>query len=387
MDKLKLLIISGSFKGMKCGVGNYVYSLAKTLVATGAFDLSILTSDEARPLKDAGFRLFSCIGRWGFFSYKKIIKAIGDTSPDIIHIHYPTIKYNRLYNIGIVLLPFAIKLFFKKIRLVVSIHDFSIGHILNRIKQFPLLYFSDVIVVSNESDRKGMFEMYPNFRGKMKKIYIGSNIEFKRLDNHQKDSMRRELSPNGERLIGYFGFLTKGRNMGLLLYSFNKLVSDDWSLPSKLIIVGSPQNRRDIHYVQDLKRLADKLGIEGKVIWAEGISDEEVSKYLQCMDLCVLPFSRGADLRRTTLVSCIIHEIPVISTVNNKFIMDEELGSMGVAKLIDYNKNDLAYAIGNLLKDAKARELMVHNQREIKNRFSWRDIANAHLNMYRGLIH
>lgn len=386
MDKAKVLIISGSFYGMECGVGEYLFRLSIAIARNGPVELFILTSKEAVPLKDMGFHLLPLINRWGFLSYKKIKEAIGRVGPCIVHIQYPTIRYNKPYSIAIVFLPLMIKLFFPKIRVVTSIHDFSIGHIFSRIKQLPILALSDIILISNERDRDGMLKLFSHLRDKIKKVRIGSNIAFKEIEEREKTAIKKALSPSGERSIAYFGFLTKGRRIDLLMASFKKLTLDRCGLRCRLVIIGKPQTRKDLSLISSLKGLAKRLKIDHQVLWIEEASDEEVSKYLQCMDLCVLPFERGADLRRTTLISCVTHGLPIITTINKRYLADIELSQMGIVKLIDLNKDDLAHAIEDLLKDTKARESMIYCMQQVKDRFSWDDIAKEHLHVYEALI-
>lgn len=380
---MKVLIISGSFYGMRCGVGAYTHLLARSLGDIGSMDIFVLTSKEASTVNDSKFQLFSTIDGWGFSSYRKILNLIKRSQPQIVHIQYPTIKYNKPYSLAIGFLPAAIRLFFPKIQIIVSIHDFSIGSTLSRIKQLPLLAVSDRVIISNERDRNGMLELFPYLRHKIRKIYIGSNIEFKKLDETTKLELKKRLCPHGERLLVYFGFLTKGKRIGLLLNAFKKFKKN---IPCRLLILGRPQIQKDSNLVNNLKTLAKRLGIEGNITWAEGAGDEEVSRYLQCADMCVLPFERGADLRRTTLVTCIVHELPIVTIVNRKYLMDKELEVMDVARLVDMDKDDLAYIIEALLKDAKTRESMVRSMRQVKKRFSWEVIANDHLLVYEELI-
>lgn len=384
MKRLKVLLISGSFYGMSCGIGDYNYYLAKSLARTNSADIYVLTSDDAAIVQDASFNLLPVITNWGFSGYEKILKLIEKIQPDLIHIQYPTIKYNKPYNIAILLLPAVIKILFPKVRIITTIHDFSIGHILNRIKQFPLLALSDAIIISNERDRDGMLQLYPYFQPKIKKIYIGSNIEFKRIDESKRLEIKKTFCPRGERSIVYFGFFTRGKRLDLLLESFGRLCKK--RLPYRLLMLGRPQTEKDLIYLGALKDKAAKFGISDKVSWIEGPSDDEVSVYLQCADLCVLPFERGADLRRSTLVCCIVHEILVISTINSKYMIDTELDEMGVSRLFDPEKDDLASTIENLLKDKEARERMSSSMRQVKDRFSWYNIANSHLRIYEELV-
>jgi glycosyltransferase involved in cell wall biosynthesis len=71
-------------------------------------------------------------------------------------------------------------------------------------------------------------------------------------------------------------------------------------------------------YVDDLRSLARRLGIDGSVVWTGDYSwdSDEASVYLRGVDTCVLPFDKGIKLNNSSFSSAAAHGLPVITTAD-----------------------------------------------------------------------
>ncbi len=93
---MRVLLITGSFRPMRCGVGDYTCNLAEALAVDPKNHVGVLTgiSGEAKG-KSAGIEIFPVIKNWSLSEAVKVIKIILYWSPDIVHVQYPTQGYGN----------------------------------------------------------------------------------------------------------------------------------------------------------------------------------------------------------------------------------------------------------------------------------------------------
>jgi glycosyltransferase involved in cell wall biosynthesis len=93
---MRVLIVTGSFPPMLCGVGDYSESLAQELVKNHDINVAILTSLVAkRRIIKNNINIFEVMKKWEIINVFTAIKAIKSWNPDIVHIQYPTQGYGR----------------------------------------------------------------------------------------------------------------------------------------------------------------------------------------------------------------------------------------------------------------------------------------------------
>jgi glycosyltransferase involved in cell wall biosynthesis len=105
-------------------------------------------------------------------------------------------------------------------------------------------------------------------------------------------------------------------------------------------------------YLHDLKEMAIKLNILGKVIFTGGVSDENLLKYYNLADIFAFPTLRmeGLPLVLPEAMAC---EKPVIAS---------RIG--GITTVIDNNKDGILIETGNL-KELKGKVLEVLGNEEL----------------------
>src|SRR5437870_7163602 len=92
---MKILLITGSFPPMMCGVGNYTASLAEALGKLRDTKVAVLTDTKARMDSShlINFELFPVAHEWKFSDLPQIFKVVQHWAPDVVHIQYPTQGY------------------------------------------------------------------------------------------------------------------------------------------------------------------------------------------------------------------------------------------------------------------------------------------------------
>lgn len=92
---MKVLIITGAYPPIKCGVGDYTFHLANALAKIPSVEVGVITTSTAEEFSVASLvKVLRVIPDWRLRHYPKIKRVISEFHPDIVHIQYPTQGYN-----------------------------------------------------------------------------------------------------------------------------------------------------------------------------------------------------------------------------------------------------------------------------------------------------
>ena len=123
---VKVLIITGSYPPMRCGVGDYSHNLANALATVPGVSVGVLTSsDSVKEGRGDVVEIFPILKGWHLTEALVAVKLIRRWSPDIVHIQYPTQGYGNGF------LPYILPIisFFMRKKVVQTWHE--IYHRLN----------------------------------------------------------------------------------------------------------------------------------------------------------------------------------------------------------------------------------------------------------------
>ena len=113
----------------------------------------------------------------------------------------------------------------------------------------------------------------------------------------------RQLSPVGDgRTILFVGRFRYYKGLNYLLDALARLQD------ARLVLVGSGPEGAALH------AQAQALGIDGRITWAEHVSDEQLPGYYAAADLFVLPASERSEAFGLVLVEALASGLPCIST-------------------------------------------------------------------------
>ena len=88
---MRIILISGSFPPMKCGVGDYTAQLAQALAGSPDTAVAVLADVAASKTQVAAPRLqvFPIAHGWTFSDLPEILRSVRRWRPDVIHVQYP----------------------------------------------------------------------------------------------------------------------------------------------------------------------------------------------------------------------------------------------------------------------------------------------------------
>lgn len=361
---MRVLLVTGSFPPMKCGVGDYTQKLAESLARQKDIQIGVLTSSACtREYLTDEFETFNVIKEWSFIELLKIIKIIRRWSPDIVHIQYPTQGY------GDGLLPFLLPLisFFFKKKVVQTWHEgFS------RRNALELLLMSSV--------PSGLIFVRPRYVENLhrqlcwalwnkKKRYIpnASAIPRMQIDEKAKAAIKKKYLRKQKRLIVFFGFVYPHKGVELLFDIADPLID-------QIVIAGEVD--KSSNYFLEIEKIASTKAWSDKVTITGFLSAIDIAKLLAVADAVILPFRNGGGEWNTSIHGAVLNGALVITTSLTQNGYDKKR-NLYFAKVDDIQEMRLA------LDDYAGLKRNYHIDIDIDE---WTNIANLHHSFYKDLL-
>jgi glycosyltransferase involved in cell wall biosynthesis len=278
---MRILLVSGSFPPMRCGVGDYTSMLADALGRRAGVDVAVLTSKGASPPRpDAPYQFLDVEEGWRFSDIPDTVRVVRGWSPDVVHFQYPAKGYGPL--------QWVLPSLFRGMGYPVCVTRLS-GAL-----NLPNIVAARGIAVTRE-DYSSLIP--PSYAWAMRRKYvkhipIGASFPTCVIGEAERESVRNRFAPHPFSLVSYFGFVSP-----------NKGVDD-------MFRIADPE----FHHIVLLCELdsADPLqaGIlalattppwKGRVSVTGFLPADEVARILACSDSVLLPFRNGSSLGNSTL--------------------------------------------------------------------------------------
>ncbi|HET9015365.1 MAG TPA: glycosyltransferase [Thermomicrobiaceae bacterium] len=375
----RVLLVSGEYPPMHGGIGDYAERLVTALRDVG-WDAAILTSRTAGNNPDP--RVLPWIGRWDWSAVNEVARAALETDADVVHVQYQTGAFGM--HPAINLLPQLLRRAGRRVPVVTTFHDLLPPYLFpkagpaRRWVNRALALGSRALVVTNELDRQALARS-PRLARRTVLIPIGSNLPS--ITDADLATGRAALSiADGERAIGFFGFLTEDKGVDLLIEALEQLPGHR----PRLVVVGGTLGETDIANGAYHHRMRQRLETSSVPVTATGyLPPDAASAALAVLDLIVLPFRHGASLRSGTLIAAVRSGAPVLTT-------DPSPGD-SLAPLVAGDSlwlvppgdaASLARGIDLLLSDPALRDRLRGAARAATEAFSWDAIAARHADLY-----
>ena len=241
----------------------------------------------------------------------------------------------------------------------------SISHIalLNTMKSSKV---ADRVVVNSEYMRTNVVTWYGINRDKI--VVIPNGVDLRRFSGRDD-----KLVLDGDPTILYLGDLSRIKGVDVLIQAIAKLRS---ILPNmKLHLVGSG-------YMNDFQLLAKKKGIEGYVVFHGWAADSMVPRYYKSADICVFP-SRYEPFG-IVILEAMASGIPIIAS-----------NTGGIREIISNGKDGILFKPGDadalskailaLYQDLDLRKKISQAALKTVTEYSWENIAERYVSLYRYL--
>ncbi len=375
---------------MKCGVGDYTELLVRYLATMDA-TVFLITSRDGTGLNTTDANnlfMHNIINDWGFRDLRLLIQTVLSLRPDIIHIQYPTLAYSG-YKCMINIFPLFFRLFNRKIPILVTLHEFSNTSFLRKLTLIPFFLICEKIIVTTEYEKRSLLKTRLVSAERIQTIPLGSSIETVEADQSAKDTLRETLKIRKDSfIIGYFGYIYSAKNLELLFYAFKDALL---KVPGKihLLMIADQAPPPGLLSASDaIKKILSIIRyekIEDDVTWTGYLPKRDVSLALGICDICVLPYSDGVSLRRTSFLTALAHGLPVVT--NRGLGIDSALKHMQNVYLVPtHDSHGISDAILELYSSKNLRDRIGENARQFSKEFDWENIASRTWACYSELI-
>lgn len=360
---MKVLLVTGSFPSMKCGVGDYSSYLANALAQYSRNQVAVLTSNNREVvISSESYKVFAAIRSWKLIEVVAVIRVIREWSPDVIHIQYPT----RGYGSGLLPLILPIVAFIMRATVVQTWHEGA------RLCHAPELLMKSIvpggIIVVRPQYREKLPRVLRWMLGGKKLAFISSAsaIPKAELDDSQRIILKNKYLKHQSRLIVFFGFLYPNKGIEQLFEIANPDID-------QIVIAGDIDSSNG--YQQTILRLSESGLWLGKVTFTGFLPANEIAELLSVADAVILPFRNGGGEWNTSIHGAVRNGALVITT---------SLTQSGYDR-----KRNVYYAnVNNVQQIRLALSVYGGRRREYDaevDRDEWQRIADEHCLFYESL--
>lgn len=363
---MKVIIISGSFPPMKCGVGDYVFNLVQRLSSFDAVEVLVITSlvSDLKFVNDK-FTILPIVKKWDIFEMFKLSKKISCIRADIVHIQYPTLGYKKSKSVQF--LPLIIKLFDKKAKLVQTWHDPFNNYWKGKMRFLPNLLALDGLVVVEPGwvDRLPWLYRKILYKTRRRFIPVASTVPSVKVDDVERMNIRSMFNcREDEKLLSYFGFVSPRKNIELVLTLLE-------SINSKLILICdlNPSNQ----YHKQILELINQKNLNDRVFVTGFLPAVLSARYMAASDAVILPFKEGVSQRHTSFLAAVAQGVLVVTTSDKKRGYFE-------------NENVFYAPIDDLQAMIDGIKLYAGRKIRVKETSNYLEIAKQHIEFYKELL-
>ncbi len=349
-----------------CGLGDYTRYLRAALDTDGHETL-VITSMRSRATESATFRLAD---RWGLADLTRVVRVIRAQRPDAILLQYTPEHYG--YGLAFKLLPLHLRWMRPAPVVVTTFHTLVGGRWISKVSAVLLAAGSHGVISTNAELTDLFRRRLPWWQEKLREIHIGANIPAPRMNRAvARRELRRRLGLGPEVvLLGTFGFPAPGKGLDTLIQALQSLND---SSEVHLVCVGETRVE-DRSYRAGLVALSQRLGLEKRLHWMGGLSEQDVADTLLGTDAYVVPYDEGASLRRGTLAAGFRVGVPIVTTTP-RYPDPSLLPGETILAVHPGSPAALANGIRDLLDDSELQERLRQGAIGVGARFDWSAIA------------
>jgi glycosyltransferase involved in cell wall biosynthesis len=375
---MKVLVISGSYHPIKCGVGDYTKILCEKLAEK--IDVSVLTSNKASAENNSNVTILNKIESWkGIKLLHIILREIKRSGYDLVHFQFPTTEYIKNSIAFYIVLPIILRI--KRIKVVYTLHEYGDNSWISKLLRKPAIMFSNRVIIVDDKFKSELFKNNKCIsKKKVSIIHIGANVPKSTSSSEDIVNLRQHILTKVDsrcnKIIAYFGFINEGKCVDILLEAMACL-KHKGLLTSMLLIVGEFNGEKcSAQFYEKLVSIIKQNNLE-KFIYVTGyVADKDVGNYLIASDIACLLFKRGVSIRNGSVLAAQQEGIPIITS---KPTYDFDMFKSKQFILVDNNVEQVENAILDFQSSTQNRE-------KFNTIDMWEEAVEKHIELYHDLI-
>lgn len=180
--------------------------------------------------------------------------------------------------------------------------------------------------------------------------------------------------------ILHVGTLEKRKNLTTLIQAF-KIVRENGFPNLKLVLVGKASNKITLDHSSAIKEAILLQQLTNEVIFTDYLGDAEVQQLYQKAKLYVFPsINEGFGI---PVLEAFKYQVPVV-IANNTCL--PEVAGQGAKSFNPFSVNEMANAIGSVLKDEALRQSYIEKGNAQLQIFSWDKTAGALMQLFKKAV-
>ena len=357
-ERLRLLLVSGSYPPMQCGVGSYTARLLAALAERDDMDITFLGDVRAADAKlPPGVNGCFGISRWSLRELPVTRRLIA--SADVVHIQFPTQGY------GYGALPFVLPIFCKLLRIpcVKTLHEPRLGPL------DLLLSLGQATCITPRPDIRGQMDFLRRHsvgRANFHVIRNASMLPVVALSLADKERLRVRYAPSGSILMLFFGFPSPAKGCETLL---DIAMAD----PKIHVVLAGAINKGNPYHRQLLEKIR-VAGLQQRVHTPGFLDDHALSQLIATADAVALPFTRGSGDWNTSLNAARTQGTFVVTTSLNRTGYSKEENTFYAFP------GDIRAMLEGIVTYAGTKTVARETDAE------WEHIASRHAEIYRSVL-
>lgn len=376
----ELALLTAEYAPVQGGIGDYTRLLASALRAEH-IPAQVWTGHQGAG--DGVPRVVLELPVWNWQVWGRMLAAVHERKPAIVHIQYQTGAYGM--HPAINLLPAVLRRLPEPPAIVVTAHDLLPPYLFPKAGPVRhavtgrLLKDADAVVTTNDDDYAKLSAGQFGRIRRLVQIPIGTNIQPVAVP--ERGILRARLGlPEGP-IVAFFGLISQSKGLETLLDAAIRL--PDVHL---LIIGGDSPAAFDRDYAGHIRQRLREPALAGRVTATGHLGDSDASAYLSVADVIALPFADGASYRRGSVLAALAHGTPLVTT-HPSSPMSPPLRDGYEALLVPPGDAPaLASALSRALHTAPLRATLRRESLALAAQFGWPAIARQHIDLYRELL-
>lgn len=364
----KILYITGSFPRLGDGIGDAAGKLYDAIEDKNNIELVTSNSDEiAKYVKEKQYSQVQLVNDWKYRTISNLIKRIIKENIDKVLIEYAGNGYKK--DLAISFLPLRIRihnLFSKeKVQCHLRLHEFSMCRPARKIFTYPLVWFCHHMDTPSYVEYKILSKKYGD---KVTKSGIGSNLNWREHDKESDKNSKNKI------VLAFFGGIYPGKGIEKLLELWGKLEKENPGIYEYQLLGGFPKGLTNAFddYQLHVERLIKEQGLDGKITVSGFLPEDEIEKWLDGVDIAVLPYEDGLTLRRGSFLAFLGRQVAVVTSEGDEEAKKMFMDSSGVKMCT--SSDEMIKEILALSKDNKYFTAGLDNLK-YRDSFDWIKIA------------